>query len=514
MDEVAGAVLRWFLTSAEARKKVPPTHWTVLAGVVVTTTSSNSTAEAPRVLSAATGTKCLGRRDLDPRGLVLHDCHAETLARRALLRYLYAEALTWAATGRSECATSLFTRSSTSGRLVLKPEHTLHFVVTEAPCGDAALYELRGGVVDALVQQRVSSESAERSALRLTGAKAKRKREEGATDLHAEPAGPRYEHHSQPDSGSIKHQQETRFEQAVGVARVKSGRSDLPLAKQTLSMSCSDKLAKWAALGVQGDLLLQFYDPLFLASVVVLRDDTSISAAAQQAALERAVIGRLAQSTLWLSTHDSRRCSAHVVTVSDVAFERHRTPERASSSLALNWTRQEAHWSAALQRVLSTTTTLSNDHRLLRTFFESADVEVVMAAAGLKQGAKKVSVMSEKETQKVASRLTKRTLYLAFHAVVSVEARRISDSDQDTRADTTTAPPGHHDDSAESLPYLEQKRAIPLASDPRSSATAQTHRESVERIRERRTQFVAAIGAWVGVPESYKQFTVPTRPLL
>uniref|UniRef100_K3WR94 tRNA-specific adenosine deaminase 1 n=1 Tax=Globisporangium ultimum (strain ATCC 200006 / CBS 805.95 / DAOM BR144) TaxID=431595 RepID=K3WR94_GLOUD len=459
-DGVADVVLRWFQASVVCQKKHPSTEWTVLAGIVAHSTAGEDPSAAGaesafRMLACATGTKCLGRRDLDTRGLVVNDCHAEILARRALLRFLYTEALVWTAArekGDEPPSTSLFERHPTTHRLVLKPQHTLHLYISEAPCGDAAIYQLRGDIIDELVKQRVernadtgerpstteaaaaigavAEDTHERSAFRLTGAKAKRKHSDETTA-------------SSSPNENAQRPPEKRFDQMVGIARVKSGRSDLPPDKQTLSMSCSDKLAKWNAVGIQGTLLLQWYEPLFLRSIVVSRDDTCVSTAAQYEALERAICGRFKESS-WLQQRSGDKegallptCALHIVARE---FPRKKPPTAAAdsarkvpSSLALNWSTHMAHWHSTI----ASETLYDTSHHfvaaadtqhgvrlatLLKKFFQTQDVEVLMAATGLKQGAKRLSKMTDIETQRVASRIAKWTFFLVFRHIVAMES--------------------------------------------------------------------------------------------
>jgi tRNA-specific adenosine deaminase 1 len=75
----------------------------------------------------ATGTKCLGAARLGGRGDLVHDAHAEVVARRALLRLVYSEI------GR-DAASDWLVASGDGGRWRLRDGHYLHLYVTRLPC--------------------------------------------------------------------------------------------------------------------------------------------------------------------------------------------------------------------------------------------------------------------------------------------------------------------------------------------------------------------------------------------
>jgi tRNA-specific adenosine deaminase 1 len=52
----------------------------------------------------------------------------------------------------------------------------------------------------------------------------------------------------------------------LGVLRTKPGRADSP---PTLCMSCSDKIAKWIVLGIQGALSFHFLHPLYISNIMI-----------------------------------------------------------------------------------------------------------------------------------------------------------------------------------------------------------------------------------------------------
>ena len=248
------------------RGKPQGKEWTVLAGFVLAWSDGTSpdhddtaaAAAAPaaavsplsvRCVALATGNRCVGRSRMSTQGHVVNDCHAEVLARRRL-RAVIARDVRATFTGGE----TVLLESTPPGahatpterpRLRLRPGYSLHLCVTETPCGDASIYadENPGG-----------SEGG--SGARRTGAKPS-----GLTCCD--------------DHGSRN--------QDVGVLRTKSARSDMPSTLRTASMSCSDKIALWALVGLEGSLLSHFVEPVPLSSVTMLLEDGAATPAAASA---------------------------------------------------------------------------------------------------------------------------------------------------------------------------------------------------------------------------------------
>jgi len=280
------------------------------------------------VVALGTGSKCLSAEARSAEGDVVNDSHAEVVARRALQRWLHAElavalcasadiadqvALEQRRSGVAESSGgSRFLEVGRSGRARLRPGVTLHMWISQPPCGDASILssrpvsssapaeaaparaapsDMHPVLYDTLLEApsdmaTVQSMSPAAHVDSRTGAKPLRQdmqsfqtkpnvagspdrptsgdgqapavtsaacmqpRVLGRVDL---PAGV-------PLAGDVEGPQ-----QAVGLTRRKPGRG-----APTLSMSCSDKLARWQALGLQGALLTQLLEePLRLSTIVV-----------------------------------------------------------------------------------------------------------------------------------------------------------------------------------------------------------------------------------------------------
>uniref|UniRef100_A0A3P9LG94 Adenosine deaminase RNA specific B2 (inactive) n=1 Tax=Oryzias latipes TaxID=8090 RepID=A0A3P9LG94_ORYLA len=191
----------------------------VLAGVVMSRGFDISSA---RVVSLATGTKCLDLEDESDNGRILRDCHAEVISRRALVRFLYAqlELLLW----KEDLKQSIFVRN-TDNTFRLQEGILFHMYVSSSPCGDARLN---------CPYETTAAYSSRRFRFHL---RVKASGGEGTLPV------------------SARRSSQTRDFVLPG--------------KDLLTMSCTDKLAKWCIVGMQGALLSHLVEPIYLHSLTV-----------------------------------------------------------------------------------------------------------------------------------------------------------------------------------------------------------------------------------------------------
>lgn len=273
-DAVAALVHEQYVRLPKTGKPQPG-EWTVLSGVVLVRPSAE-----PEVVALGTGTKCLTASQIaaDEAGEMLHDSHAEVCARRALVSYLMAELHTLLHGAESAVLEPrTVDAAGLVGGFALRPGVEMHFYTSEPPCGDAAIFAL---AVDGTDGGEPQDEAVDPSASLPPAPK--RPRSTQCSEAAGVAAGLQRRTGARPASASAMAAEEASggTECGLGLVRTKPGRGE-----RTCCMSCSDKLSRWTALGVQGSLLsLLIPEPICFKSITV---SSPCSLAALRRALSR-----------------------------------------------------------------------------------------------------------------------------------------------------------------------------------------------------------------------------------
>jgi hypothetical protein len=248
--------------SLPKKYKPQPTQFTVIAGAVyrdkvvalATGVKVNSPTRTGTVnsLTRAPGSLGAGTSPTDSTGagtsFELHDLHAEVLLRRALVQICLADCIS-ILNGKPEDTIIVTSLPVDSPRADVPPVDTmdipegkgtfnLHWVISQAPCGDASME-----MIDSTQshQQSYNNQLKRRNYLNS--------------------------HNSDGIDNTIGRVKRGRLDySALGIARTKPGRMDAPMC---LSMSCSDKLLKWLNLGLEGSILNSLGIKLNIASLTI-----------------------------------------------------------------------------------------------------------------------------------------------------------------------------------------------------------------------------------------------------
>ncbi|PHT48319.1 hypothetical protein CQW23_12527 [Capsicum baccatum] len=213
---------------------------TVLAAFLV-----SSPSQELKVISLGTGTKCIGRSRRSSKGDVVNDSHAEITARRALLRYLY-----------SEIRDVYNTHAHSNGGVLCDDVEKFMFHLESDGLGPKRLKMQHGWQLHLYISQLPCGVVSPGSELALLHDSPAKKGDMMCSSLQFV--------YTKGESSGYTAMTDGCIPMPFGTVMRKPGRGN-----STLSVSCSDKIARWNVVGVQGALLSYLFEPIYISSVSI-----------------------------------------------------------------------------------------------------------------------------------------------------------------------------------------------------------------------------------------------------